>query len=96
MFGIDNYDSGALAENFQRHINASTAALARDLASLLNRAKDHGFAICPDVDDDGVSYSIEWCFGGQSHALDVEYDAVEGEWQILVGDIEAQNTEAAR
>jgi 5S rRNA maturation endonuclease (ribonuclease M5) len=90
MFGIDNYPTDH-TEALQRHINASTSALARDLASLLNRAKDHGVAIVPDVDDDGISYSIEWYFADKHHALDVEYDVMTSEWNISVSDIEAGN-----
>lgn len=90
MFGIDNYPTDHLGA-LGRQVSAATTALARDLTSLLNRAKDHGVAIVPDVDDDGISYSVEWYFADQHHALDVEYDPVERKWQISVSDAEAKN-----
>lgn len=71
-----------LRPKFQRYVDDSAKAMARDLASLLNRALDLGAAICPDVDrNEGTTYSIEWNFGG-SHHLDVEYDAHANQWVV--------------
>lgn len=74
-----------LQENFQRYVNTNAEALARDLASLLNRAHDLGIAVCPDVDyDEGTSYSVEWHFGGPCH-LDIEYDTAAEQWTLKGG-----------
>lgn len=74
--------SDDLRENFRRYVNTSAEALARDLASLLNRAQGLGIAVCPDVDyEEGTSYSIEWCVGDMYHR-DVEYDHATKQWAM--------------
>jgi hypothetical protein len=69
-----------IRENFQQHVAVSAALVAKDLAALLNRSHSLGFAVCPDVDEEGASYSVEWAFNGECYSLDVEWDPNASEW----------------
>lgn len=67
--------------NFKRYVDRSAASIAHDLTNLLNRAHALGVAICPDVDpNEGISYSVEWAFAGESQHMDVEWDYIGSEW----------------
>lgn len=80
----DTPDGAAdLRERFRSHVDMSALQLAQDLASLLNRARELGIAICPDVDSEGISYSIEWAFGGEHRDLDVEWLPNSTEWTFV-------------
>jgi predicted secreted hydrolase len=70
-------------ENFRRYVNVSAYSVAQDLAALLNRAHDLGIAICPDVDSEGISYSIEWVVNGEARDLDVEPDPSDGRYTFV-------------
>lgn len=62
-------------ENFQA---VAIQRIAHDLASLLQRAVETGVCICPDVDDEGITYSIEGQFGD----ADVEWDDKTKQWIV--------------
>lgn len=67
----------AVLVEFQKR---ATARIATDLASLLQRALEHGICVVADVDiDEGTSYSIE----GQYADSGVEYDQAIGEWKVV-------------
>lgn len=72
-----------LRDRFCSHVDMSALQLARDLVSLLNRARELGFAVCPDVDSDGIAYSVAWAFGGVSRYLDVEWLPNTSEWTVV-------------
>jgi hypothetical protein len=76
-----------LQRRFRSYIDTSASAFAQDLAALLNRAKALGIAVCPDVDEEGSSYSIEWGYGGEWRALDVAWDGRADQWRV--GDSDA-------
>lgn len=79
-----------LRERFHAHVDTSAMMLARDLVSLLNRARALGIAIRPDVDpNEGISYSIEWAFGDRHRSLDVEWLPNSTEWTFVARQPEA-------
>jgi hypothetical protein len=65
-----------------RHATLSAFHIASDLTALLNRASDIGVAICPNVDTEGIDYSIEWVIEGERVYLDVEWDAARKRWIV--------------
>jgi hypothetical protein len=81
---LAQHERDDLRGRFQQHVYASAVQVARDLVSLLNRARDLGIAVCPDVDDrEGTSYSIEWAFDGARWDLDVEWRPGSAEWTCI-------------
>lgn len=66
------------AATLRRLQDTARHRIARDLASILQRACEMGIAICPDVDpDEGISYSVE---SARGHA-DVWWDQAAKQWQ---------------
>lgn len=73
-----------LRERFSTHVDTCAVLLAKDLVALLQRAHALGIAICPDVDSEGISYSLDWAFGGQHRSLDVQWLQDRGEWTAVL------------
>jgi hypothetical protein len=71
-----------LEDRFQRYVERSVTLLGADLIALLNRAYALGVVICPSVSPEGISYSMEWAFGGEHRYMDVDWDHNTSEWKI--------------
>lgn len=73
-----------MQERFRAYVDTSAIQVARDLASLLDRARELGIAICPDVDPEGISYSIEWASDGISRDISVEWVPDRAKWVFMM------------
>jgi hypothetical protein len=72
-----------VTETFRRYVDVNARLIAEDLTALLNRAYRLGIAICPDIDhEEGISYSVEWAFDGESKHLDVEWGTEDLKWEV--------------
>lgn len=66
-------DTGWINDRFRERVNTDAWVFADDLAMLLNRATRQHLRVSPDIDDDGVTYGIEWAFDGEHRSLTVEH-----------------------
>lgn len=63
--------------------STQAAAVAQNLADLLNRTGDLGVVVIPQISREfDVSYSISWCSDGRDHVSCVEWDYAEQKWLV--------------